>query len=64
MLLWGLPDYRSHEVGWRSTKVVLQVLNVVELEGSDDRRLPKGGPEVAGLEVEEATAAPEGQHEK
>ena len=56
MLLWGLPDYRSHEVEWRNTKVDLLIMNAVEPEGSDSRRLPKGGPEVAGLEVEEAAA--------
>ena len=45
---------------WRNAKVDLPEQNAVEPEGSDGCRLPKEGPEVAGLEVEKATAAPEG----
>ena len=48
---------------WRNTKVDLLIMNAVEPEGSDNCRLPKEGPEVAGLEVEKATAAPGRQYE-
>ena len=59
VFLCGL-GYQGHEVAWRSTRVFLLGLNVEEPEGSNDRRLPEGGPEFAGLEVEEATAGLEG----
>ena len=42
----------------RNTKVDLLLENVGEPEGYDNRRLPKEGPEFAGLEVEKAIAAP------
>ena len=56
-------DFLSHEVVRECTRAILLEVNAVEPEGSDSRRLPKGGPEVAGLEVEEAAAGPEGQLE-